>query len=381
MELAMSWKLSSDSHVVEPPDLFTSRVPAKFRDLVPQHEHTDEADWVVIGGERTILSASQSDQAGLRFEGGVDALEADGTFADVRLGGYIPEENLRENEQDGVWGSVLYPSTGLVIFSFADGELMDACARAFNDWMAEFCATAPSRLKGIGIINVDDVDAAVLELERAHGLGLSGVAITVSPLPEQQYDLPMYEPLWEAAEALGMPLSFHIGTNRNTDELNYEFTRAGNATTDVYVRNSIARMIFGKVFERHPGLRVVSVEHETGWAPYFLNRLDYAYTERRHYDGRMMFADDMLPSDFFRRSVFLSFQEDPIGIELRHRIGVENLLWGSDYPHAESTFPRSQEILDRIMVGVSDEDRTKITCENTAALYGFSVPTAVEQLV
>ena len=134
-------------------------------------------------------------------------------------------------------------------------------------------------------------------------------------------------------------------------------------------------MVFGGVFERHPNLRVVSVENELGWAPHFIERMDYAYTERRHYDtDQIRFKDGALPSDFFRRNIAMSFQEDAIGIALRDKIGVDSLLWGSDYPHMESTFPRSREILDDIFADVPDEDRRKITCTNTARYYGFDVP-------
>jgi predicted TIM-barrel fold metal-dependent hydrolase len=106
--------------------------------------------------------------------------------------------------------------------------------------------------------------------------------------------------------------------------------------------------------------------------------MDYAYLQRRHYDTEQIkFADGAVPSDFFHRNICMSFQEDVIGIQLRDYIGVDSLLWGSDYPHTESTFPRSREILDGVFKGVPDDDRAKITCSNTARFYGFDVPAAV----
>lgn len=138
------------------------------------------------------------------------------------------------------------------------------------------------------------------------------------------------------------------------------------------MREAIAAMIFGGVFERHPKLHVGAVEFEVAWAPYFMGRMDNVYTERAVGVRGRRFRDDALPSDFFRRNVFISFQEDDLGIQLRTHIGVESLLWGSDYPHAESTFPRSREIVDRILQGVPAVEQAQIAGGNAARLYDFS---------
>jgi len=137
------------------------------------------------------------------------------------------------------------------------------------------------------------------------------------------------------------------------------------------VRVSLGHLIFTGVFERHPRLRVGSAEHEVSWAPHFLDRLDYTYTQRARRDGWYRFKTDTLPSDFFRRNVFLSFQEDGLGIRDRALIGVDQLMWGSDYPHTESTFPRSRQILERILLGVSEDESRQITRSNVARLYRF----------
>ncbi len=131
-------------------------------------------------------------------------------------------------------------------------------------------------------------------------------------------------------------------------------------------------MIFSGVFDRHPDLRVAIVEYELAWIPHMLGTMDYCYRERVE-EASYRFANDMLPSDFFRRNVYLSFQEDDVGVELRHRIGVDRMMWGSDYPHSESTFPRSREVLDEILRGVSAEERRQIVCDTTASLYGFDL--------
>jgi predicted TIM-barrel fold metal-dependent hydrolase len=136
---------------------------------------------------------------------------------------------------------------------------------------------------------------------------------------------------------------------------------------------SLGHLIFTGVFERYPRLRVGSVEHELSWVPHFLERIDYTYTQRARRDWWYRFKGDLLPSDFFRRNVFLSFQEDHLGIRDRAFIGVDALMWGSDYPHTETTFPRSRQILERILEGVPEDERQKITSTNVARLYQFDL--------
>jgi predicted TIM-barrel fold metal-dependent hydrolase len=131
-------------------------------------------------------------------------------------------------------------------------------------------------------------------------------------------------------------------------------------------------MIFSGVFERHPRLQLVIVEFELAWAPHMLSAMDYTYRER-HEEALVRFRGGMRPSDFFRRNVSLSFQEDAIGIRLRDTIGVDNMMWGSDYPHSESTFPRSRKILAEILAGVPEDEQAKIVGGNTARRYRFDV--------
>jgi len=138
------------------------------------------------------------------------------------------------------------------------------------------------------------------------------------------------------------------------------------------MKDNIAAVIYSGVFERHPNLKIGLVEYEISWAPYLLYRMDRTYMELPGlFKGTKRFAGDMIPSDFFKRNVFISFQEDPVGIQMREYVGVQNLMWGSDYPHAESTFPRSREIVDRILEGVPPDEQAMIAGGNAALLYNF----------
>ena len=281
--------ISADSHIVEPPDLYTSRIEPRFRDRAPRMERLETPTgrkydaWVIDGQQVGTLGAVM--QAGQRFE---DPSQIDflGTWEDVRLGGYDPQAMVKENEMDGVWGSCLQPSQGLFWYRIPDSALLSAICRVYNDWIADFCKPYPDRLKGIAMLNVDDVEEASQELERCAKLGLVGAFIPVSPLADRPYRHPIYDRLWWTAQDLGLPLLLHIGTPRGgvpgcefTMNLG-ELTGAGRSTTDYWVRYSLAAMIFAGVFDRYPQLKVGSVEHEAAWIPHWLKQMDFTYRER-----------------------------------------------------------------------------------------------------
>jgi predicted TIM-barrel fold metal-dependent hydrolase len=372
--------ISADSHIVEPPDMYSARIEPKFRDRAPRMERRKteggrEYDaWMINGMQVGTLGAVM--QAGQRFE---DPSQIDflGVWEDVRKGGYDAHSMIVENEEDGVWGSCLQPSQGLFWYRLPDSQLLTEICRVYNDWITDFCKPYPERLKGIAMLNVDDVEEGCRELERVKKLGLVGAFIPVSPLPDKPYRDPIYDRLWATAQDLEMPLLLHIATNRagvpgceftiNVGEL----TGAGRSTTDHWVRYSLSAMVFAGVFDRYPRLKVGSVEHETAWIPHWLKQMDFTYRERPVFTKGWKSSDGMLPSDYWQRNMFVEFMEDDLGVELRKHIGVDNMLWGSDFPHAESTWPQSKQFLERIFVGVPEEDRRKITADNAAKLFGF----------
>jgi predicted TIM-barrel fold metal-dependent hydrolase len=358
---------------MEPPDLWRG-VPRRFADIAPRVEFGDDADWWIIEGQR-MFSFSVATKAGVRFDD-QRGLLVDYRFDDVRRGSHDPAAHLIDNEADGVWGSVLYPSVGTMLYNLADSAALDALAAMYNDWMAEWCSTSPQRLKGIGILNVDDPMSAARELQRIRDRGLAGALIPVSPADNMPYDDPRYEPLWSAAEALRVPLSLHIATNRTPEAWRILWTQWGFQGADRFVRDSLSQMIFGGVFERHPRLLVGSVEHEMAWLPHFVERIDYSYTQRTPRPPWREFADGVRPSDFIARNVFVSFIEDRPGVLARDQMGTQMITWGSDYPHTESTFPRSASIVDHLLEGVADAERRAITFDTTARIYGFGQPPA-----
>ena len=367
--------ISQDNHVIEPLDLWASRAESKFKDRAPHVESLEDGDWWFCEGVRIMGVAGGTNQVGVRFEE-PERLTRKAKIEEVHPGGYIPEEHVKDMDIDGIDVSIVYPTVGLGLYSVADSELLTFNCRAYNDWVGEFCSAIPKRIKGIAMLNVDDVRVGIKELERCARMGFVGAMISVYPPTGWGYEKPKYETLWAAAQDLRMPLSLHIGTDRREPGHQSAVVQGASANSlaniDHWVRMSLGSMIYGGVFERYPRLQVGSVEHELSWAPHFLDRLDYNYTQRElEFSQEYRFKGDALPSDFFHHNVFLGFQEDALGIKMREIIGVDNIQWGADYPHIESTFPRSRQIIEEILVDCTEEEKAKIAGGNAARVYGL----------
>lgn len=371
--------VSSDSHVIEPPDLYAPMVP-EFGDRAPQVRRADDGtDWWWVGDQRTNSFAGGS-QAGVRFEH-ADALVLADAVDNVRAGVWTPARYVGENLSDGIGGSVLYPTQQMQHYAVRDAALLSATCRTYNDWLAAFCAADERRLRGIAALNVDDPAEAAAELGRAAGLGLAGALVPVGLPYRQTYADPRYEPVWAAAEATGLPLSLHIGTYRASPDRRKPVVIAGAqaagrppvqsafANADAYVRTAVADLVFSGVLERHPGLRLVSAEHEIGWLAHFVERMDHTYTQRATRGHR--FSDGAVPSDFVRRQVWVQFSEDPLAPAVIDALGPTNVLWGADYPHSEGTFPRSRQITGEVLRRCDDDVRASVLHGNAAALYGI----------
>ena len=365
--------VSSDQHIFEPADLWTSRIEGKYKERCPQVKLFEEGEAWFCDGRRGQQN-TQGTQVGMRFEHPEQISLVD-KFENVRPGGYIPEEYMKDMDMDGVDVGIIYPTVSFMLYgTVPDSELLSASFRVYNDWLAEFCSANPKRLAGVAAINIDDVDEGVREMERCRKMGLISAMIPVA-LPEgRSYDQPEYEPIWATGQDLDMPIGLHAASNRTiSSEALDAKPRIGRlsitANFDYFVRVSLADIIFSGVFERYPKLQVGAVEHELSWAAHFIDRIDYNYMQRPGGVAGYRFKEDMLPSDYFRRNVFIGFQEDSLGIRLRDIIGVDLLQWGSDYPHQESTFPRSREVLDEILVDCTEEEKAKIAGGNAARIY------------
>ncbi len=365
--------ISADSHVFEPVNLWETRMDRKFRERGPRFVADYQGKpgtWFVCEGisPRSITSIAA---IGVAKEDLVKFTDI--YHKDLRPGGYDPAERLKDQDIDGVSGEVLYATYAMNLYVMPDAELQEAAFNAYNEWLVEMCSQAPNRLVGLALISVYNVDHAVKELQRWAKRGLRGAMIAAVPPEGTEYSEPRYDALWAAAEEIGIPISIHTLTSNRV--ANYRFTReqrgaARYPENPMEVMLTLGEILTSPLLDRHPRLRLVLAEADTGWLPWLLARVDRGHERYARQNG---IHTELKPSEYFYRNVSASFIMDRVGVFTREFIGVENLMWSSDYPHTDSTWPRSRESIEHDFVGVSESDRIKMTCTNAARLYGFQV--------
>jgi predicted TIM-barrel fold metal-dependent hydrolase len=366
--------ISADSHVIEPADLWTSRIDQPFRDRAPRvaSEIAGTTGHFFVCEELRPFPVAGFAIAGVDPRIAGDKL-LDGYDA-VPAGASDPDARLRDQDRDGVCAEVLYPSLGMNLYTLKDGELRAACFRAYNDWIGEFCRVRPDRFVGAAMIPLDDVSVGISELERAARLGLRSGMIWGEPPANRPYNSPEWDPLWAAASDLDLPLSLHVVTSSEASHLFPEEPGAvAMSIVQFYallthqVQRSLAAFVGGGVLNRFPKLRIVSAENDIGWMAHFCQRMDHSYERDRHRSWALPEA----PSVYFRRQVWATFQQDPVGLLSREFLGEDKLMWGNDFPHADSTWPRSREIIEEEFADIPEAERAAIVAENCAVLYGL----------
>ena len=355
--------VSADSHVVEPPDMWMERIEPAYRERAPR----------LVKGEKDDLFLCEGfdpQAIGPMFSPFYRQRSIAHRFDEGQRGGWDANARIPEMRQDGVEAEVLYPSLAMRFWSFPDPGLQLACFKVYNDWLAEFCAAHPDRLYGVGLIPLASVEDGVMELRRCLKMGLKGAAIWGEPPQEYSFSSTRYDPFWAAAQEAQVPISLHAFTNPT--ERGKEVFLARYSCTTQAAQRSIAMLIFSMVLERFPRLKVLSAENDIGWVAYLLQRMDYAY-ERKGIRLAPRFPSGLLPSDFFRRNVKCTFMTDEVGIMTLGAVGPDILMWASDYPHDDSTWPKSQQILTDMFKGVSKDAVDKIVYSNTVGVYGMKV--------
>lgn len=364
--------ISADDHVQEPPDLWETRLPKALRDRAPKVVRLPE------GGDAWSVPGHPPRPFGILIAAGTGRNEKSTglTWADCPQGAYDPDARLVDMDLDGIHASVLYPNVCLDFFMCQvelEPDLFGPVCRAYNDFLSEFCTTDPKRLAGIGLIPLYDLDQAVSELEHVAGLpGMKGVLFPIKP-PRNDWNDLIYERVWAAAADLGLIIHLHSGKPRGMP------TRvemlAQNAGMQIYYQLGRLSLVeaFGYIFwsgvlERHPTLKFVSVEGDIGWLPYFKERGAGLMQKHQRWTGSQL---EYPPGHWFGTNFFATFEEDRLGVELRHYTGIETLLWASDYPHSATTWPESAKSIEETFAGVPPDEVRKIVSENSARLYGF----------
>jgi predicted TIM-barrel fold metal-dependent hydrolase len=363
------WRLvSADSHINEPPDLWTSRVAARFADRAPRIERFEQGDAWVMEGALDPINFGANCNVGLPPEQRPAWIR----WEDVRHGGYDPAARVHEQATDGVDAEILYPTprvSNQVFWNASDPEFHLACIRAYNDWLSEFSGHAPEHLWGVALLPNVGVDEAVAELHRAMSRpGLRGVVIGQYPhggeIISREDDA-----LWAAIEESGAPLSIHVGFALVPQGDKARRTPGGptGAVRFLDAPGRVAQFIETGVFDRFPNLRLVLVEVDSSWLPYLSEQMD----DRFHRSPAATRPDiKRLPSEYFADCVFSTFITDRYGIKNRHEIGVSQMMWSSDYPHSGADWPNSLKSIETQFDEVPEDERQLILAGNAVRIYG-----------
>lgn len=363
--------VSVDDHITEPPHLWQSRLPAKYRDVGPRvvelangteaWAYEDQVVQILRGNTRTLPQFDQDPLGVARY-------------SEMRPGCYDATARLADMDADGVWAHVCFPDfarfAGHRFLSGSDTELATLCSLAYNDFIVEeWSAADPERLVPLGIVPLWDVDAAAAEVRRMASRGIKALAFSENPaalgLPSVYTD--HWEPLWDAIDETGLVVCLHIGSSgrliKSSDDaptcsvLPYVGANSMVACTD---------WMFSGILDRHPSIRVAFSEGGAGWVPYLLEQAELIYNE---YPEQI--PSRRSPREVFAEHMYVCFMQDDTAMRLLDVIGVDRICWESDYPHDSGSFPNSRQQLETMFADVADETARKIVETNARRLFGL----------
>ena len=384
--------ISSDGHLEVLPERWSVRMPVRYRDKAPRTiKMPDGGDALLVEGQepRPVpfldLRAGRTNETWQPF--GV-------TVADT-AGVGPPEQRIAEQDQDGLEAEVLFPNMQMgprLWRTMSDDDAYRAAVRAYNDWLGEeYCAVSRDRLIGLGVIPWTNLDDAVAELEHCAKLGLRGVTLGVFP-SGYGYPTPADDRFWSAAIAMKMPLTVHVGFDRQgprAKQPTLEFpgadpkviARLGGRTIVEWVAlpflgtapaMSLAQTILSGVFDRLPDLQIFFAETRLGWVPFWMEEADYWYERHRHWSERLLNWKPLRqrPSDYVRQHVHFSVQHvERVAVELRHHMGADHIMFATDFPHIECDWPNTRPFAERLFAGVPADEAFRIAAGNMLEFF------------
>ena len=377
--------MDSDMHIAEPWDLWEKWIEPNFRDRAPKcrHEHPTDLVGVVVEGRPIPSWRTDTDEKAreaMAFEAGFEA-ERTGFLREAIERNFDPVSQLNAMDVEGIDTAILFPSRGLSVMAtdYQDTKLAAAVARAYNNWLADFCQADLSRLYGAAMVAVHDVQEAVAEVRRTkEEFGFRAIFVRPNPVRGRNWHNPYYDPLWAECERRGMAVIFHesssttlpqaMGERFSMEIENIAFLQhiASHPIEQMY---ACLCMVCGGVLERFPGLQVGFLEGNCSWAPFWLWRMD-EHTELPAYQHRRDKVLKMLPSEYFKRQCFVAIEADEAPAKLAiDWMGNDNIVFSTDYPHPDSKYPNASAAF--LELPLSDESKRKILWDNCARLYGF----------
>jgi predicted TIM-barrel fold metal-dependent hydrolase len=380
------WVIDTDTHITEPGDLWTSRLPARYRDLAPQivRDPATNSDVWRMGDQNTLLPVGFTAMAGWPEPFPASPKNMD----EVPAAAYDASARLEYMDRVGIWAMALYPNVGgfgsQAFLSLKDPDLMLACVRAYNDFLIDWIAPDPRRFIPILATPFWDVEASVAEIERCAKNGHKGVLFTGEP---QSHGEPIlasehWNPLWEAANACDLPISFHIGAGTFDDGYTPDRIASmgigrtnGFAALSLFLDNGkqLGDLLFSGVLPRYPELKFLIVESGIGFIPFILECCDYTFEYGQVRESNPEFK--LKPSEYFSRQVYGCYIfEEYAPQKLMDSIGVDNILFETDYPHPVCLYDNVRAKIDAALGEASPEARHKVLFGNAAKLYNVDSP-------
>ncbi len=372
MEIGTSDYVSADGHVVEPADLWITRMDKRFRDRAPRVESRPEADYYIIEGLTEFPVGLEGVTIEEKIQGQVTTPQGR-RHAETRPGAWDPQPRLADQERDHIRAEVIYPGGfGLQFFHIQDAEYQRAVIRVYNDWISEFCSAAPGRLLGSALLPIrGPVEWAVEEAERV--AKMKGIHTVLIPAEvDRSYAHSDYNRMWDSLQDIGLPVATHAGTGTG-EAIFAKMKRLGTGlgVTDNKIfqpMRAFVDLLWSGAPQRYPKLRFVIAEGGVGWMASVLGFMDHWWNDHRHWMEPKL---DEKPSTYFKRQFWATFEDDRAGVQTRDLLGVDRLMWGADYPHTEGTFPHSVEQIAKDFAGVPEAEVYQMVAGNAAQLYGL----------
>jgi uncharacterized protein len=374
--------ISADSHLEVSADRWVHRVPAEYRDRAPRRVRLN------TGGDAHIGEGRPLQVEPIRVSPDWRVYPFGGRFGEGgNPGSGSPEQRLQEQDVDGVDAEVLYPGSQGPNFwrGIKDDQAYKAVVRAYNDWLGEeYCSVAPDRLLGVGLVPETGVKDAIAELEHCMSMGLAGVALNAFPAGKM-FPTPEDDDFWRVAVAMRAPISVHVmfqfGGGEKYDGQMFQYPKkfehetysAGRDIVGRYANyysqrggRDAVRLVIAGVFDRFPSLKIYFAENQVGWVPHWLEQLDSTYERNHKWAVELLGLKqlDRLPSEYIREHCYWGFQYNPVGVQLRHLVGLDHILWASDFPHTETDWPNSKGTIDVNFKGVPEAEKYRMLAGN-----------------
>ena len=378
--------VSVDDHLLEPPDLWTSRLPARFREDGPQLIECadpipdDFGRMFPAGSEAWLFDGaviSQSMGMGIAGVPPEHRETAALRYESIRPGCFSPKERLIDMDADGVKAQLCFPTfprfAGTRFLGTRNRELALACVVAYNDFVIdEWCGYAPDRQIPMVILPLWDAAACAAEVRRTAARGARAVSFPENPAP---LGLPSvfdhwWDPMWRAVHETELVICTHIGSSGSPPKPSDDAPlTATSMLMPVASWTTLVTFLLSHVFVEFPNVKLALSEGGLGWIPAALERADYAWEQRRH--SRQDLHKDIRPSDMYRGHVYGCLLDDSVGILTRHLIGVDHIMFESDYPHADSKWPASRAYAEKLLVDIPDDEAHRMLELNARELFRF----------